>query len=74
MLQRYLWHMYRWSAGYPQPSGMLGVATFERAVRSLSGPCVCCRSLQVLQMAVQTLRPNIVEVALDLIHKMIAFR
>jgi hypothetical protein len=30
--------------------------------------------LQVLQLAVQTLKPNIVEVALDLIHKMIAFR
>jgi hypothetical protein len=30
--------------------------------------------LQVLQLAVDTLRPNIVEVALDLIHKLIAFR
>lgn len=29
---------------------------------------------QVLQLAVHTLRPNIVEVALDLIHKLIAFR
>jgi hypothetical protein len=30
--------------------------------------------LQVLQLAVDTLRPNIVEVTLDLIHKLIAFR
>jgi hypothetical protein len=30
--------------------------------------------LQVLQVAVDTLRPNIVEVTLDLIHKLIAFR
>ncbi|WIA22572.1 hypothetical protein OEZ86_009559 [Tetradesmus obliquus] len=30
--------------------------------------------MQVLQLAVDTLRPNIVEVTLDLIHKLIAFR
>jgi hypothetical protein len=30
--------------------------------------------LQVLQLAVDTARPNIVEVSLDLIHKLIAFR
>jgi len=30
--------------------------------------------VQVLQLATQTLRPNIVEVALDLLHKLIAFR
>jgi hypothetical protein len=35
---------------------------------------LCCLTLQVLQLAVHTLRPNIVEVALDLIHKLIAFR
>lgn len=43
-------------------------------ITAVAAPAVAAVLPQVLQLAVDTLRPNIVEVTLDLIHKLIAFR